>query len=57
MHKALVEMISPGAVACLGFSAMNNEQHDDISKSITGGTLFAVLFILAFLIIYTMAGK
>lgn len=57
MHKSLVGIVPSGAVACLGNTAMDNEQHDDLARSITGGTFFFVLFITAFLIIYTMAGK
>jgi len=56
MHKSLVGIVPSGAVACLG-NTMMEEQHDDLARSITGGTFFFVLFITAFLIIYTMAGK
>lgn len=33
---------------------IGQETRDDLAKSITGGTLFAVLVIVAFLILYTI---
>lgn len=36
---------------------MNNEQHDDLAKSITGGTLIAVLFTIAILIAYAIIDR